>query len=356
MKLTNEERLELLQIFSTGCSQEKAVSVFNNRHPQRPPIHQSSLSRLLSKTNKTGSIITTRKLCPSILSEEKKEDIIQSFEENPHISLRKAAALHSVSHVSVRNVVKVEKRMKPYKPQKGQRLCAPDFDKRAQFCAGLLQDLESGTIAQPTILWSDESLFHRKGFVNKQTYRWWSQTNPNWYLDNSEVGGPKVMVWAGILGEDIIGPYFFDDNIVNARTYLNMLQNYLVPELARRNLTGENIIFMQDGAPSHYSLVVRHWCDENFPLWIGRGGTYDFSWPPRSPDLTPCDFFLWGYLKDKVQRRHPQTADEIKEAIVDAIQTITPEMLRRTQHSIFKRLQKCRDENGRHARDKDVRR
>ena len=29
-------------------------------------------------------------------------------------------------------------------------------------------------------------------------------------------------------------------------------------------------------------------------------------WPPRSPDLTPCDFFLWGYVKDNAYK--PQTA------------------------------------------------
>ena len=23
-------------------------------------------------------------------------------------------------------------------------------------------------------------------------------------------------------------------------------------------------------------------------------------WPPRSPDLTPCDFLLWGYVNDDV--------------------------------------------------------
>jgi hypothetical protein len=22
--------------------------------------------------------------------------------------------------------------------------------------------------------------------------------------------------------------------------------------------------------------------------------------PPRSPDPTPCDFFMWGYVKDQV--------------------------------------------------------
>jgi hypothetical protein len=30
-------------------------------------------------------------------------------------------------------------------------------------------------------------------------------------------------------------------------------------------------------------------------------------WPPRSPDLSPPDFFLWGHLKDTVYSNHPHT-------------------------------------------------
>ena len=32
----------------------------------------------------------------------------------------------------------------------------------------------------------------------------------------------------------------------------------------------------------------------------------DIGWPLRSPDMTPCDFFLWGYLKAKVYEQRPQ--------------------------------------------------
>lgn len=36
---------------------------------------------------------------------------------------------------------------------------------------------------------------------------------------------------------------------------------------------------------------------QEYPIcWIGRGGPV--LWPPRSPDLTHLDFFLWGYLKN----------------------------------------------------------
>jgi len=39
--------------------------------------------------------------------------------------------------------------------------------------------------------------------------------------------------------------------------------------------------------------------NERFPdAWIGRGGP--IPWPPPSPDLSPLDFFLWGYFKNLV--------------------------------------------------------
>jgi hypothetical protein len=39
------------------------------------------------------------------------------------------------------------------------------------------------------------------------------------------------------------------------------------------------------------------------------------QWSLRSPDLNPCDFCLWGMLKDKVYVNNPHTAEELKENI-----------------------------------------
>jgi len=59
------------------------------------------------------------------------------------------------------------------------------------------------------------------------------------------------------------------------------------------------IFFQQDGAPPHWGSDVRQFLDATFPnRWTGRDGPT--PWPPRSPDITPLDFFLWGYVKDKV--------------------------------------------------------
>ena len=46
---------------------------------------------------------------------------------------------------------------------------------------------------------------------------------------------------------------------------------------------------------------------------ISRFG--DLPWPPRSPDQSICDYFLWGYLKSRVYVNRPQTLDELKHAI-----------------------------------------
>ena len=46
---------------------------------------------------------------------------------------------------------------------------------------------------------------------------------------------------------------------------------------------------------------------------IFRNGGY--NWPPRSCDLTPLDFFLWGYVKDKVYPDAPQLIQELREKI-----------------------------------------
>lgn len=158
-------------------------------------------------------------------------------------------------------------------------------------------------------------------------------------------------MWAGIIGDRIIGPIFFDNNLTGDR-YLEFLQNILVPELRRAFPTengniDERIYFQQDGAPPHYAANVRAFLNAFFRnKWIGRRGTIE--WPARSPDLTPLDFYLWGYLKSKVYATKPRNIEELKERIRQEIQLITPEVLRSLQREFYHRLALCQEVNGFH--------
>ena len=47
-----------------------------------------------------------------------------------------------------------------------------------------------------------------------------------------------------------------------------------------------------------FNYCMRHLYDEYTGRILSRFG--DQNWLPRSCDLIPLDFFLWGYLKSKV--------------------------------------------------------
>ncbi|EFA12994.1 hypothetical protein TcasGA2_TC005259 [Tribolium castaneum] len=100
------------------------------------------------------------------------------------------------------------------------------------------------------------------------------------------------------------------------------------------------LIFMHDGVPLHFARRVRRHLDRHLPeRWIGRGGS--LHWPARSPDLTPCDFFLWGVVKEKVYKTAPTTVDDMKDRIRAAFAEITPEILIRVKRSFRDRLLLC---------------
>jgi hypothetical protein len=61
-------------------------------------------------------------------------------------------------------------------------------------------------------------------------------------------------------------------------------------------------------------------------------------WPPRSPDITPLDFFLWGYIKSNVFRTPVNGLDDLKTCIRNAIKAIPADMLHRTWQELEYRL------------------
>ena len=79
-----------------------------------------------------------------------------------------------------------------------------------------------------------------------------------------------------------------------------MLESWLMPQL---NEDSNDYIFQQDSSQAHYK-DMQGYLNRNLPQrWIGRTGKEDdalMQWPPQSQDLTLCDFFFWGFVKDSV--------------------------------------------------------
>jgi len=91
-------------------------------------------------------------------------------------------------------------------------------------------------------------------------------------------------------------------------------------------LTSKNYaITKKNGATCHTSNETIAILQEKFPNRVIslRG---DHNWPPRSCDLTPLDFFLWGHVKDKVYANAPQSIQDLKDGIRQVIEDIQPQM------------------------------
>ena len=80
--------------------------------------------------------------------------------------------------------------------------------------------------------------------------------------------------------------------------YVEMLRNFLRPQLRSLRVNMEEMWFQQDGATAHTARASTTVVRQLFPQQVvSRFG--DVPWPPRSPDLYASDFFLWVYLKTK---------------------------------------------------------
>ncbi|GBN39250.1 hypothetical protein AVEN_167095-1, partial [Araneus ventricosus] len=101
-----------------------------------------------------------------------------------------------------------------------------------------------------------------------------------------------------------------------------------------------NVWFQHDGAPPHKVSSVQKYNWDTFQQQvIGYGGSVE--WPPRSPDLNPMDFFLWGYIQQRVYATPKPTLQELRNRITDACASVSPAMLYNVQQEVQSRIQMC---------------
>lgn len=353
MHLSEKERIEILMMIGFGDrvrTQQEVCNLFNANHPNRPPITRSTVSKIELKFTEHGHVRDLPKGRPAKISEESKLDVVLEITNNPHVNIRTIAGNCDLSSGSVSQILRKAK-YHPYKVQLIHELLEDDFDRRVQFCEQII-DLNNQILNfTRDIIFSDEATFVLNGHVNRQNCRYWATENPRWTQDYHTQHRAKINVWAGIVQNRILGPYFFEETL-NGQRYLDFLQFDLVPALAvlfpnqqDPDIPHNNIWFQQDGAPPHYSIAVRNFLNETFPnRWIGRRGPIE--WPPRSPDITPLDFFLWGYLKSKVYVNRPNNIDDLKHRIRQEMRLIPPEVIENVQRETILRLEKCIEVNG----------
>jgi transposase len=74
-------------------------------------------------------------------------------------------------------------------------------------------------------------------------------------------------------------------------------------------------VLHHDNVPAHASLVVRQ--------FLASTKTTVIPQPPYSPDLAPCDYFLFPKMKLKLKGRRFDSIEEIQTESQDVMKTLT---------------------------------
>ncbi|GFU57658.1 putative DD41D transposase [Trichonephila clavipes] len=134
------------------------------------------------------------------------------------------------------------------------------------------------------------------------------------------------------------------DRLVNS---LSITQELKIDYKTVLNHLRKELWFQQDGATCHTARVTIDLLKDTFgDRLISRFGPV--NWPPRSCDLTPLDYFLWGYVKLLVYADNPQTLDHLEDNIRRVIADIRPQMLEKVIENWTSRLDYIRASRGSH--------
>nr|XP_022904788.1 uncharacterized protein LOC111416879 [Onthophagus taurus] len=293
----------------------RSVEEYRRRFPNRRIPNRQVFQTVFTRAGESGmfpsaSIVSEKQ---QGLSLEHEENILDVVENNPGISTRRMAIQFEIPQTMVWKTLK-RQGLNAFHLQKVQNLQEGDYPLRLQFC----QWIRENRRLLKCILFSDEAQFTRDGINNYHNNHRWSDENPHATQEHNFQHRFSI-------NEDHLEE-ILDDVPLNIR---------------------QRMIFQHDGAPPHYSNNVRNFLNTHFgDRWIGRGGPH--PWPPRSPDLTPLDFCLWGWMKSLVYARKVDTRDALLDRILNAAAFIRANhrSLKLATRSIYKRTNKCIEVSG----------
>lgn len=348
-QFTNEEQADIHFCYgvANGNSAEAAREYrrrFPNRRHPRPSVFVNMHRQFRTRGLRTR--IVERGNENNIQQVRRNNEILREFDRDPTTSSRRVSVALRVSKSAILRALKRDHRH-AYHLQPVQGLRPGDAERRLVFCRWILESIEGNRQFLNNILWTDESCFTRRGVVNFHNQHMWAQENPHAIRPRNFQVEFSVNVWIGLYNHHLFGPFFLPQR-VNGDNFLEFL-------VAEHNNMWEDIPlnlrllawFQLDGCPAHFHLNVRNWLNNNFPnRWIGRGGPV--AWPPRSPDITPLDFFVWGFLKEQVYATPVETREQLIDRIRNACDELRNGNLIDAVQSVRRRSELCVQQNGSH--------
>ena len=170
----------------------------------------------------------------------------------------------------------------PYKIMIVQKILSHDLVQRLQFSEHMLNILQNDLAV---IITSDEAHFHLDGHINRQSSLFWAKENFRELHRKSSAESKSYRAVSFVKGLDNQALFFK----ISVDRRWAMVQKFFIPYLKENEWNIPYVRFQQDGTTTHTARVTMNVIRKTFAgRLITRNG--EIPWPPRSPDLSPCDF------------------------------------------------------------------
>ena len=335
-----------LFIFEKFCELKNGTLVqraFRTKYKNDKAHSLSTIKYIVQATRKNieGNMAPKRTRTRPVRTDDLVETLRKLNLEDRSLSTRKAARMVQASRETIRKVYREELNFKPYKKKKTFRLLQTDKPKREKLAQFILKNSNTRRNILDWLIVSDEGYFQLTPGVNSQNDRIWAESQPN-VQEEQPLYDQKILVWCAFSKNHTYGPYFFEDK-VNGENYLDMLQNYFWKEHTKVK-DSQWYYFQQDGAPGDIAKAVQDWLKSKF----GERFLDKKSWPPRSPDLNPCDFSVWGDMKNRVYDPKPSNLAELRQNVEREFKKFKKIDKKSIFDNMKKRSQLVLSENGGH--------
>ena len=358
-QLSIAQRTFIVKTFYETGSLQETRNQFRERFPERPNLALSTIWYNVRKFEQNGTSLNCNKgnsgRRRTGRSAENIELVRNRLAEHPTGTSARRNGV-GIPSATFNRITRLDLRQHPYCMHVRHELLPRDFQRRLNFARWLTERCRRNENFPRNFVVGDEATFCMNGRVNSRNVRAYAPAgNPPAFNYDVSCSRQKWTVWLGLCGSgQVIGPFFFERS-VNGINYLQMINTDVLPQLLQHfemQVGGafRHLWWVQDGAPAHRLRAVTARLRELFGNRV-IALHHAVEWPPRSPDLTPCDFFLWGYLKAKVYASPPNDLNDLQARIRQEVALLAndPAMVRRAVQGILRRCQTCIDRNGGHV-------
>ena len=209
----------------------------------------NSIRRWYAQFQETGCVCKRKNTGWPSVTEEQAEQVRQAFVQNARKSTVRGSRELGIPQPRAWRILRKRLKLKPYRLMLLQKLQSPSKDDFLHWTASA----NGGRWFLWKVIFSDECTFHLCRKVNRHNVRIWGTENSKSVVEVAR-DSPKVNVFFAVSTFKVYGPFFFSERTVTDIAFLDMLTEWLLPQL---NEDSADLILQMDGAPPHFHRHVR---------------------------------------------------------------------------------------------------